>query len=247
MQIYDTIMLLVIAATAFLGWRKGMVSQVASIVSLIASFVVAINFYEQAALHVKAAEPWNRVAAFVGLYLATSLVVWIFFKSILSSVERMKLSDFDHQMGGLLGVAKGVALVCVITLVAVNLLTPNTQTAIVQSKSGSVVSRLVHTLGPFMPQRMQPFLAQYVQRLDEALGNPGGPFGTPTDGGYPTTSPYADQGPYGTPNPYGSPYGTNSGGTVGQSPNQGSYLPPTSPPSWPNYPESAGQPNDGFR
>lgn len=244
MQIYDTIMLLVIAATAFLGWRKGMVSQVASIVSLIASFFVAMNFYEQASLHVKAGEPWNRIAAFVGLYLATSLVVWLFFKSIRSSVERMKLRDFDHQMGGLLGGAKGVALVCVLTLVAVNLLTPSTQSAIVQSKSGSVVSRLVHTFGPFMPQRMQPFLAQYVQRLDDAMGDPGGPFGTPTEGGYPSTSPYAE--PYGTPNPYGSPYGTN-GGTIGQDSNPGNYLPPSSPASWPNYPESAGQPNDGFR
>ena len=240
MQIYDTIMLLVVATTAFLGWRKGVVSQVASIVSLIASFFVAANYYEEAAVHVTAAEPWNQIGAFVGLYLVTALVVWLFFKSIRSSVERMKLRDFDHQMGGLLGAAKGVAIVCVITLVAVNLLTPSTQTAIVQSKSGSVVSRLVHTFGPFMPQRMQPFLAQYVQRLDEAMGNSGGPYGTPTDG-YPSTGPYADQ----YPSPYGNPYSSPTS-TSGQTPNQ-NYLPPANPPSWPNYPESAGQPGSEFR
>jgi membrane protein required for colicin V production len=258
MQIYDTIMLVVVAATAFLGWRKGMVSQVASIVSLIASFFVASNFYQEAATHVNAPSPWNQVAAFGGLYLGTSLIVWVFSKSIRSSVERMKLKDFDYQMGGLLGAIKGVGIACAITLVAVNLLTPNTSTPIVQSKSGGIVSRIVHTFGPFMPQRMQPFLVQYVQRLDEAIGTPGDPYGSPGQPTYPYAgqtgqpgAPYQVPGGYQPPTyqnpdpaPNSYPYGGAPSGTYGQSPQ---YVPPTSPPSWPNIPENAGQPNDGFR
>ena len=252
MQIYDTIMLVVVATAAFLGWRKGMVSQVGAIVSLFASFFVASTFYRQAAMHVNAPAPWNEWAAAGGLYLGTALIVWVFFKSIRSSIERMKMKDFDHQMGGLLGGIKGIAIACAVTLFAVNLLTPSMRTPIVESKAGGIVSRLVHTVGPFMPQRMQPFLVQYVQRLDEAIGVPGQPYGTPTDNRYP----YAGQDPsYGYPsypsapspgsNPYGTqPYGTTPSGGYGQSPQ---YDPPTNPPSWPNYPESAGQPDDGYR
>ncbi len=250
MQIYDTIMLVVVAVTAFLGWRKGMVSQVASIVSLIASFFVASNYYQQAAIHVNAPAPWNQIVAFGGLYLGTALVVWVLFKSVRSSVESMKLRNFDYQMGGLLGAAKGVAIACAITLVAVNLMTPTTSTPIVQSKSGGIVSRLVHTVGPFMPQRMQPFLAQYVQRLDEAIGTPGSPYGLPADPGhsnpYLPTSPYAGPGTsYPPQNPYGeSPYRGSASGTYPSTPD---YRPPASPPSWPSVPENAAQPNDGFR
>lgn len=223
MGIYDTLMLVIVVVAAFLGWRKGMVSQVASIVSLVASFVVATNFYEQAAVHVRAGEPWNRIGAFVLLYAGTALVVWLFFKSIRSSVEQMKLRDFDYQMGALLGAAKGAALACIVTLLAVNLLNPSARLAIIQSKSGGVVSRLVHTFGPNMPARMQPFLTQYVQRLDEALSAPQTPYGTPA---YPpANSPYANQDPYGT--------------SSGQPSSNPTYYPPADPPSWPNFPDSS--------
>ena len=202
MGIYDALMLAIVVVAAFLGWRKGMVSQVASIVSLVASFFVAMNFYEQAAVHIKASEPWNKIGGFVLLYLGTALIVWLFFKSIRSSVEQMKLRDFDYQMGALLGAAKGVALACIITLLAVNLAAPASRLAIIQSKSGSVVSRLVHTFGPHMPARMQPFLTQYVQRLDEALGTPG-------------SNPYLDRDPFGQPYADPNSYGGTADGGYG--------------------------------
>ena len=230
MGIYDALMLASIGVAAFLGWRKGMLSQVASIVSLVASFFVAMNFYEQAAVHIKASEPWNKIGGFVLLYLGTALIVWLFFKSIRSSVEQMKLRDFDYQMGALLGAAKGVALVCIITLLAVNLLTPTSRLAIIQSKSGGVVSRLVHTFGPHMPARMQPFLTQYVQRLDEALGTPGSP--------QVPTSPYVNRDPFGQPYAEPNPYGGTSGSDPFDSPANPSYYPPSDPGGWPNTPGS---------
>jgi membrane protein required for colicin V production len=235
MGIYDTIMLIFVAALAFTGWRKGMVSQLASIVSLIASFFVAASFYERVAVSISAPAPWNSVAAFVVTYLGTSLVVWLFFKQIRSSVKRMQLGDFDRQLGGLLGIAKGVALATIITLVAVNLLTEGPRQAIAQSRSGVVVSKIVHVVGPMMPGRVQEFLASYVQRLDEVLGNPTNPYQDPYgQGGYQVESGSPSGYPPAPGTGYADPYSPSRG--YGQYPPQpGTGQPQYAPPSQP-YP-----------
>ena len=229
MGIYDTIMLIIMGAAVFIGWRKGMVSQVAAIVSLVASFFVATNFYERVAGTISAAEPWNRIAGFVIVYLGTSLVVWIFFRQIRLSVKRMQLGDFDRQMGGLLGIAKGTALVTIITLVAVNLLTPGPRQAIAQSRSGYLVSHVVHVIDPIMPSRVQQFLAGYVRRLDEVVGTPADPYQTPIRGerGYPPLAEPRYPPPANYPPANYSP-------TYGNRPAYGSqqYVPPTQDPQW---------------
>jgi uncharacterized membrane protein required for colicin V production len=239
MGIYDTIMLILLGAAAFIGWRKGMVSQVASIVSLLASFIVAANFYDRVASSISAPEPWNRVAGFVVTYLGTSLVVWFFFKQIRRSVAAMKLGDFDRQLGSLLGLSKGIALVTIITLVAVNLLTPGPREAIAQSRSGDAVQKIVHWVEPVMPNRVQEFLANYIQQLDEVLGADQDPYGIGAQ--------QAGEGyPYPNPNS-GGPY-PNSGGPF---PPPDAYPPYAPRPSYgqhdpspqPGYPSGQTQPH----
>jgi membrane protein required for colicin V production len=227
MGIYDTIMLLLLGAATFIGWRKGMVSQVAAIVSLLASFFVAANFYQRVAGSISAAEPWNSVAAFVIVYLATSFVIWLFFKQIRRSVNALQLTDFDRQMGALLGLAKGVAIVTLMTLVAVNLLTPGPREAIAQSRSGTAVQKVVYLVSPIMPARVQDFLAGYVQRLDEVLGTGQDPY--QAGGGY----------PYGPPSRY--PPGSNEEPTFGSNappfpPGSPTYQPPQYIPPQPSQP-----------
>ena len=239
MGIYDTIMLLLLGAVTFIGWRKGMVSQVASIVALLASFFVAASFYQRVAGSISAPDPWNRVAAFVLIYLGTSFVVWLFFKQIRRSVKALQLGDFDRQMGGLFGLTKGVALVTIITLVAVNLLTPSPREAIAQSRTGGAVQKVVYLVGPIMPTRVQEFLAGYVQRLDEVLGTGGEPYGVaggtyPQDE-YPTAHPERPEGPtFGSNYPPPQP-GYQPGNTQPQ------YIPPQPNPPPYDWRSSAGQ------
>ena len=242
MGIYDTIMLLLLGAATFIGWRKGMVSQVAAIASLLASFFVAANFYERVAGSIAAPDPWNRVAAFVVIYLGTSFVIWLFFKQIRRSVKAMQLGDFDRQMGGLFGLAKGIAIVTVITLVAVNLLTPGPREAIAQSRSGGAVQKIVYLVAPIMPTRVQDFLAGYVQRLDEVLGTGQDPYGAgpqQAGGGYP----YPPQN--GIPPSYSEPPQEPAFGSHYPPPQPG-YQPGYTPPAQPQYspPQPSPQPYD---
>ncbi len=41
------------------------------------------------------------------LYLLSGVLIWFAFQLIRETIERVKLKDFDHQLGGLFGLSKG--------------------------------------------------------------------------------------------------------------------------------------------
>ncbi|MGB1707347.1 MAG: CvpA family protein, partial [Rubripirellula sp.] len=53
------------------------------------------------------------------------------------SIDRMKLKEFDRQIGALFGLAKGALYCTLITLFAVTLSGERIREAVVQSKSGN--------------------------------------------------------------------------------------------------------------
>ena len=65
--------------------------------------------------------PWNRFVAMLVLYAGSSLVIWSLFRLVSNWINRVQLKDFDHQLGGVLGAAKGVLWCVVITFFAITL------------------------------------------------------------------------------------------------------------------------------
>ncbi len=100
------------------------------------------------------------------LYLGTSLIIWLAFRQVRSTIEAMKLREFDHQMGALFGAAKGFILACVVTLFAVTLLHENQRQTIMHSQSGYLIARFLNNTAPFMPQEVRNFLGPYLDRLE---------------------------------------------------------------------------------
>jgi membrane protein required for colicin V production len=169
--IYDLLVLGLVLITTFLGWRKGLATQVASIVSIVASFAVAVRFREPVAVYIDAAEPWNRFAAMLILYLGTSLVIWLIFRQIRTSIDRWKLGEFDHQMGAVFGTVKGVALASVATLFAFTMLQEAQRQAIIRSQSGVWIARLIRGSTPIMPPEVLQFIGPYLDQLDQGFGD----------------------------------------------------------------------------
>ena len=116
---YDMIMLAVLLACTAFGAYKGVAWQVASVSALVVSYFVALNFSDQLAPHLAEEAPWNRIAAMLVLYLGTSLVIWMAFRLVSGLIDRVKLKEFDRQIGALVGAAKGVLYCVVITFFAV--------------------------------------------------------------------------------------------------------------------------------
>ena len=101
MEIYDLFMLGIVVVAALLGAMKGLAWQIASAAAFVGSYIVALTFYPQLAVHIDAEEPWNKYLAMFALYLGTSFVVWIIFAFVRRMIERVEMKGFDRQAGAI--------------------------------------------------------------------------------------------------------------------------------------------------
>jgi membrane protein required for colicin V production len=168
MQTYDIIMLVVLAGATLFGVWKGMAWQAASLGSLVLSAFVAVRFSGSLAPLFSAEKPWNRFLAMLVLYLATALLIWIVFRFISKMIDRVKLKEFDRQLGALFGLLKGALLCIVITFFAVTL-RENTRQMVLQSYSGHAIAEVTRRAGPLLPEDVRGWIGKYIDELDRKL------------------------------------------------------------------------------
>jgi len=168
---YDLVMLGILASAAVLGYFKGILWQLAWIAGIAASGFVALRFGGPLAPFFGSQGPWNRLLAMLALYVATSLAVWLVFSAVSGLVRTVQLSAFDHQLGLLLGLAKGALLCIVITFFTVTL-APAYRDQIVSSKSGRLVAELIVRADQYLPPDVVETVRPFVQRFEDELRRP---------------------------------------------------------------------------
>ena len=168
-ETYDIVMLAVLlAATAFGAW-KGLAWQVASLAAIFASYLVAYQFRHTFAAWIPVRAPWSIFLAMLLLYILTSAGIWVMFQWVAKYIDRLKLKEFDRQIGALLGFAKGVILCVIITLFAVTLLGDQQRASIVNSRSGYYIAVLLSKSHGLMPEEIHEVLGPYLHALDDRL------------------------------------------------------------------------------
>ncbi len=168
MNSYDFVMIFVIAVTTLWGLWKGLAWQIASLTAVIASYLMAMKFGESLAPVFGSQAPLNRFAAMFALYVGTSLVVWIAFHFIKNFINRVRLQEFDRQIGAVVGFAKGILLCVVITFFTVTLVQSGRQT-VVDSASGHYIALLLNRADPVIPADIHQVLNPYLDRLEAEL------------------------------------------------------------------------------
>lgn len=168
MEIYDICMILVLLGATIFGAVKGMAWQVASLASLVLSYFVALRFSAELAPRFGEQAPLNRFIAMFVLYMGTSLTIWLVFRMVARVINRVRLREFDRQMGALFGAAKGVLLCVAITFFAVTL-SERARSAVLQSRSGVVIARLLDRAEGVMPRELHEVLDPYLNKLEQQL------------------------------------------------------------------------------
>ncbi|HEX3998287.1 MAG TPA: CvpA family protein [Pirellulales bacterium] len=172
MDLYDLLMLLVLGANLALGVWKGMAWQVASIASLVLSYFMALRYSATLAPMLGVEAPLNRFVAMFALYLASSLFVWLCFRAVSGFIDRLRLKEFDHQVGAFFGAAKGVLWCVGITFFALSLL-PGTRDQVLQSHSGHYIALLLNHADRVMPTEIHQVLDPYLNQLQTELAPAG--------------------------------------------------------------------------
>ncbi len=167
---YDIVMVAVIFCCALFGVWKGMVWQIAALAALVVSAIVASKYGGALAPHINiSVEPaWNHCAAMLVLYLATAMVIWLVFGMVSGLIDRVRLKEFDRQLGGIFGAVKGVLWCVVITFFAVTL-SDSTRQAVLKSRSGYYIAVFTHRAAPMLPPEVRSFLGKYIAELDRQL------------------------------------------------------------------------------
>ncbi|RMF44201.1 MAG: CvpA family protein [Planctomycetota bacterium] len=169
MQAYDLLMLIVLATATILGAIKGFAWQVASLASVVVSYIVAYRYRMQVAEYIDADPPWNQFLAMLVLYVGTSFVIWVGFRMISGLIDRVRLKEFDRHLGAVFGFFKGLVYCLLITMFAVSLLGPKQQEAICQSRSGYYISLALDRSAGIMPREIHDVVGPYLAKLDEKL------------------------------------------------------------------------------
>ena len=190
MQAYDLIMVIVLAMATIFGAIKGFAWQVASIASVIVSYVVAYRFRFQLAEMIQAAPPWNQFLAMLILYVGTSFVIWVGFRLLSGMIDRVRLKEFDRHMGAGFGFLKGLIYCLLITMFAMSLLGEQQQRAICQSRSGYYIATALDKGVGILPKEIHDVVGPYLANLDDQL-NSGGASDTSTGD---ASSPWQDPG-----------------------------------------------------
>ncbi len=171
MSIYDLLMLAVMVGAILFGLWKGLAWQVASLAAIFVSYFVSLNFSHTLAPYISVEAPWNRFAAMLILFLGTSLVVWMFYGYIKSTIRRFRLRGFDAQAGGLVGAFKGVCLCMLITLFAVSVFGSNVRNSVVTSRSGGYIAGAINRINMMVPDEIHAVLDKHVQSFNQNLEN----------------------------------------------------------------------------
>lgn len=171
---YDILMLIVLVGCVLFGAWKGMAWQLASLASLVLSYLIALQFADVVAPMIGTEEPWNRFVAMLILYIATSAGIWLAFRIVAGVIDRVKLREFDRQLGAIFGGLKGVLLCMAITFFAVTLST-KAREIVLASKSGHYIGMLLHRVHPLIPEGVHEVLHPHFEEFERKLK----PDGTP--------------------------------------------------------------------
>lgn len=166
-------MLIVIGMATIFGAIKGFAWQVASLASIIVSYIVAYRFRFDVAEMIHAKPPWNQFLAMLILYVGTSFVIWVGFRLLSSTIDRVRLKEFDRHLGAAFGLAKGLVYCLLITMFATSLLGPNQQAAICKSRSGYYIAKALDNGMGILPKEIHDVVGPYLARLDNKLKDGG--------------------------------------------------------------------------
>lgn len=199
MGIYDIAMLVIFLGAIVFGYWKGLAWQIASLAALVVSYVVAVNFRDQLAVHLQVDEPWNRIGAMLILFLGTSLVIWAIYSSVSKSLKKNELKGFDRQAGAILGALKGGLLCMVVTMFAVSFLGEGVHEKIDHSKFGPYIEKGIWQVSDFVPDELARFVNPHIENYKDAVGHDepsvdtGGIFGGSLGTTYPIGQPIGEE------------------------------------------------------
>ena len=154
-QVYDIIILILVGWLTLRGAMKGMVSQLASLAAVAASFWASVRFgpvlepIMQSTLKVQ--PPWDKVLAITIAFVGASIAVAVLHRVLAKIISAIRLKKYDMACGAGIGFLKGVLIGMIITFFAI-MLSEQSREMVLQSRSGKVLVRAIQYTQALLPE-----------------------------------------------------------------------------------------------
>ena len=164
---FDLFVLVVLVLTTFWGGMRGIVSQVTSIFSWLASAYIATHYYTIVAKFMNASYAYYKPLAMIVTFIVSALLIRIASNVIKNMVSLAGLKEFDRQMGAALGLLKGALLCLLVTFVFI-VFNGSTRSIVENSNTGPYFAAFISKVQRRLPESelTSRFLA-YANAIEE--------------------------------------------------------------------------------
>ncbi|MGL6197004.1 MAG: CvpA family protein [Thermoguttaceae bacterium] len=149
-QLFDIIALVLLCGLFLRGIMRGMIAQLASLASLVISWIAASKFNGVISPYITAEPPLNKVVAMLIIFAAVTITIWLLQNLISNVISAIRLKKYDRLCGGVLGVVKGVFFCLIITFFCV-VLSKRSCDAVINSQSGRYFVHGIEKISLFLP------------------------------------------------------------------------------------------------
>lgn len=116
----DIIFLVIVGISSIRTAMRGFVAEVMSFAAVVGGIAAAVLLSGRVAAYIGThygVSVWNKVIAFLGIFLLCYLLIKIFEKGIYRVVDSINLDKLDRALGFFLGIAEGLLVVVVVVLI----------------------------------------------------------------------------------------------------------------------------------
>jgi membrane protein required for colicin V production len=119
MTSFDIFVLVVLGFCLFFSVMKGFVREIFSLLAYVGGYLMAVKYQDTFArllMESIPSKPLSKLIAFVAIYIITAIIISLMGKVASAMLwSGANLSMFDRLFGGLVGLAKGVAILVAVT------------------------------------------------------------------------------------------------------------------------------------
>ena len=164
---FDLIVLILVGVSLIRGAWRGFAWQAASLASLIVGTVAAVRFGPRVGERLSAQTPWNHYLGMFVVFAASALLIWMLFRWVSAAIDRMKLKDFDRQLGALFGAIKGLFLAGIVAFFGVTL-SEGLREIVLTSRSGPALTKLIERAAAVLPPEVRRQVGEYLEEFQKA-------------------------------------------------------------------------------
>ncbi|MGQ9912792.1 MAG: CvpA family protein [Thermogutta sp.] len=161
---FDLVVLILVGVSMIRGAWRGFAWQAASLASLVVGTVAAVRLGPQVGSRLSAHLPWNQYLGMLVVFVASALLVWMLFRWVSAAIDRLKLKDFDRQLGALFGAVKGLFLAGIIAFFGVTL-SEGFREIVFSSRSGPLLTKLIERASTVLPLEVRKQVGGYLEEF----------------------------------------------------------------------------------